>query len=396
MTWRNTNVVFYVVITIVAMTMTLARAEDTPQRIRRMTWIVHPYCWSMFGDGVPAGADPERWKACLTWERDNHKKYMEMISRMEADEAVIIYPIGSSPPMRELQEHAQSELGDRCVVVKRSSVDPNFLLDVKDPIRKYLDDAALPGKSEWIKQMLTSSGTFPEPEGLAKELEQEVREACQQIGYDWRPESLEVLYYNRLIAHEIEQTLIDRNLVYDPQTVKCTALGEGFEQCAMTWKGLLPAYLGLSNPIENDPKLSVTGQPHVVFGKFQERVDLGNDIRLFLWEGPEGEAVALFTRASFRWIDPLQFANVSLKELDLEVSKVEINQIDGSRANQISTITLGPRFDPSPAFQPDPDHLRVPIFAGSRRGGDHAYYIVAPGVDHAAFRQQLLAANVVE
>ena len=87
---------------------------------------------------------------------------------------------------------------------------------------------------------------------------------------------------------------------------------------------------------------------------------------------------------------------MSLKELDLEVSKVEVNQIRGQRANQISTITLGPRFDPSPAFQPDPDHLRVPIFAGSRRGGDHAYYIVAPDVDHAAFRQQLVAATVTD
>ena len=47
-------------------------------------------------------------------------------------------------------------------------------------------------------------------------------------------------------------------------------------------------------------------------------------------------------------------------------------------------------------FSPDPDHLRVPIFTGSRRGGDHAYYIVAPGVDPAAFRQQLVAVIVSE
>jgi hypothetical protein len=85
---------------------------------------------------------------------------------------------------------------------------------------------------------------------------------------------------------------------------------------------------------------------------------------------------------------------VSLKELDLEVSQVEVNQIRGNRANQISTIMLGSRFDPLPAFQPDPDHLRVPVFAGSRRGGDHAYYVIAPGADAPAFREQFVKATV--
>ena len=372
-------------------------AADQPHQIDRITWIIHPYAWSMAGDTIPESvpeANVDLWKACLAWEQDNHKKYTNMISQMGDGDAVIIYPIGNSQLMQDIQRHARSELGDRCLVIKRSSADPHFLLDVKDPIRQFLNKEELPGKASWVQEMLTSQGTFPEPGGLAAEIEQEGREACQTIGYDWRPESLEVLYYNRLIAHEIEQAFKDRNLVYNPQTVQCKAVGEGFEQCAMTWKSMLPEYLGLSAPIENDPLLSVTGQREVVFGTFQERIDLKDDIRLFLWEGPEGEAVALFTRASLRWSDPQMYATVSLKELDLEVSRVEINQIGGQRANQMSTITLGPRFDPSPAFQPDPDHLRVPIFTGSRRGGDHAYYIVAPGVDPKVFRQELIAATV--
>ena len=125
----------------------LARADDAAQQIHRITWIIHPYCWSMAGDTVPANADAACWKACLAWERDNHRKYMEMISRMETDEAVIIYPIGNSRPMQELQEHAKSELGDRCVIIKRSSIDPHFLSGVKDPIRKFLEGSDLPGKS---------------------------------------------------------------------------------------------------------------------------------------------------------------------------------------------------------------------------------------------------------
>ena len=368
-------------------------AEET-RPIRQITWFVHPYCWSMSGDNVPAGADPELWAGCLSWERQNHKKYLEMISNMKPDEAAIIYPIGGSPPMIELKQHAKATLGDRCLIVSRGGKDPTFLKDVDDPIRRFLEDKDMPGRKEFVQSMLTSNGQLPEPPGLADQIEAEIREACKSIGYNWRWQALEVIYFNRMIAYDIETTFRDRGLVYDPKTVKCTAVGEGFEQCAMTWKSMLPGYLGLANPIENVAELSVTGEPAVVFGTFKERLSLPNDVRVFLWESKEGHAVGLITKATLRWSDPLLFATISLKGLDLEVSKVEVNQIRGKRANQISTITLGPRFDPSPAFQPNRDHLRVPVYAGSRRGGDHAVYIVAPGVDYAEFRKRLAEATI--
>lgn len=91
--------------------------------------------------------------------------------------------------------------------------------------------------------MLTSQGPFDEPTGLATDIENKLHEACRTIEYTWRSEFLEVIYYSRLIAPKIEQAFKDRNLVYDLQTVKSTALGEGFEQCAMTWKSMLSAYL---------------------------------------------------------------------------------------------------------------------------------------------------------
>ena len=371
----------------------VALAEGT-QPIRRITWFAHPYCWSMSGDNVPAGADPELWAACLAWERRNHKEYLEMISSMKPDEAAIIYPIGSSQPMNELKQHAKATLGDRCLIITRGGKDPTFLKNVDDPIRRFLQDKDMPGRKEFVQNMLTSNGQLPEPPGLADKIEAEIRDACKSIGYDWRWQALEVIYFNRMIAYDIETTFRDRGLVYDPKTVQCNAVGEGFEQCAMTWKSMLPGYLDLASPIENDPELSVTGEPAVVFGTFKERLSLPDDVRLFLWESKEGDTVALITRAAFRWRDPLLSATISLKGLDLEVSKVEVNQIRGKRANQISTITLGPRFDPSPAFQPDRDHLRVPVYAGSRRGGDHAYYIIAPDVDYAEFRKRLAEATI--
>jgi len=371
-----------------------AFAEESATSIRRILFIIHPYCWSMSGDKVPDTWDPTEWNTFLTWELELHKKYQSIISKMDADEAVVIFPIGDSKPMRELKEHARAELGDRCVIVERSSLNPDFLTGVDDPIRKFLDDSRLSGKSEWLQGILTDQGKRDKPAGVATELEKELREACQTIGYDWRPQSLEVIYYNRLVAHEILEKFQERNLTYDPQTVECKAVGEGFDQCAMTWKSMLPRYMKLAKPIENDVALSVPGLYAALSGEFQERVDLGNGVRLFLWLGPDGESIALFTRVSLQWSDPLLYATMSLKELDLEVSGVAINRVRGRMANQMSVITLGPRFDPSPVVQPDPDHLRVPIFAGSRRGGDHAYYIAAPDVDPEKFRAQLVAAEL--
>jgi hypothetical protein len=390
---KTTATIAIMLLSVLVLTVRTTAAEQ-PQTISKITWFMHPYCWSMTGDNVPAGADPELWTACLAWERRNHTQYLAMISNMKPDEAAIIYPIGNSEPMRELKKHAKETLKDRCLIITRNSVDPTFLKDVKDPIRRFLSDADLPGREQFIRAALTDSGRRPEPPGLADEIVAEIREACKTIGYDWRWQSLEVIYYQRMIAYDIKQAFGARNLVYEPEALRGTAVGEGFEQCAMTWKSMLPGYLGLTYTIENDPLLSVTGAPGVVFSDFKERIALPNNVRLFLWEDDDGQSVALFTRTAFRWSDPQLFATISLKGLGLEVSQVEINQIRGRRANQISTITLGPRFDPSFAFQPDADHLRVPIYAGSRRGGDHAYYIVAPGVEHTALRTKLLEAQI--
>ena len=371
-----------------------AFAEESATSIRHILFIFHPYCWSMSGGKVPDTWEETEWNTYLDRELRLHKKYMSIITEMAADEAVIIFPIGDSEPMRELKQHAKAELGDRCFIVERSSLNPDFLTGVEDPIRKFLDDPQLAGKAEWLQGILSDQGKRNIPDGVADELEGELRAACQTIGFDWRPESLEVIYYNRLIADEILEKMRDRNLTYDPQTVECRAAGEGFEQCAMTWKSMLPHYMKLTKPIENEEALSVPGLYAALTGKFQGRFELDNGVRLFLWLGPEGESVALFTRASLEWADPLWYATISLNELDLEVTRVAINRIRDRVAAQISVITLGPRFDPSTFVQPDPDHLRVPVFAGSRRGGDHAFYIVAPDVDHEQFRAQLLAAQL--
>jgi hypothetical protein len=64
-----------------------------------------------------------------------------------------------------------------------------------------------------------------------------------------------------MIAYDIQKAFSERGLVYDPANVECVASGEGFEECAMTWKSMVARYLGLAHPIENDYELSVSGAP---------------------------------------------------------------------------------------------------------------------------------------
>ena len=85
---------------------------------------------------------------------------------------------------------------------------------------------------------------------------------------------------------------------------------------------MLPHYMGLANPIENEFELSVSGAPFLVTAKFKERIALNGDVRLFLWEGENGQPIALFYQAKARLKDPQLFAHIPLKVFDLEVRGV--------------------------------------------------------------------------
>jgi hypothetical protein len=351
--------------------------EQEPITINKIFWCIHPYCWSMY-QGVPEGRDPELWNAVLAWELRVHQLHMDFVSNMKPDEALIIYPIGSSEPMTNLLQHAQDTLGRRCIVPTWQCVAPTFLKDVPDPIRAFLEQDDLPGKKEWVHDMLTDGGRREEPPGLADELEAEIREACRVNGYDWSYEALKVIYYNRVLAIEIQEEFRKRGLVYDPQTVECVAFGEGLEQCAMTWKAMLPHYMGLAKPIENDPTLSVSGAACLVNAKFRERIAFPDDVRLLLWEGEDGRPIALFYRAADRLGNPQLYAHVPLAGLNLE------------------TWILNDKFFTADATSGlPPGHLHVPVFRATRTGGyDLSFYLIANNMSYEDFRDRLAKVEI--
>ena len=71
---------------------------------------------------------------------------------------------------------------------------------------------------------------------------------------------------------EIEGALRSRGFIFDKASVECEGFGESFEGCSMTWKSMLPHYLGLQNPIENNYELSVSDAPVLFNARFVERL----------------------------------------------------------------------------------------------------------------------------
>ena len=355
---------------------------DTDIVINRIYWCIHPYCCSMY-DEVPEGRDPELFRAFLQWELKVHDLQMAFVSDMRPDEALIVYPIGESEPMRRLTEHAERTLGRRFVLVTWQCAGVEFLRDVADPIRRFLEDEELPGRQEFLHDMLTDHGRREEPAGIADEVEAEVREGCAHTGYGWDFGALKVPYGNRVMALDIAEKFRTQRLVYNPESVECLAFGEGFEQCAMTWKAMLPHYLGLAKPIENDFGLSASGAPLLIKAKFRERVALSEDVRLFLWEGEGGRPVAFYCRAAARMRDPQLFAYVPLQGFDFEVRDV---------ANK----KYWPADDPSPAvLKRSAGRLGLPVMAGLRRGpADRGHYMIAEGISFEEFRSRLVNAEI--
>jgi len=353
------------------------QANQEPIKINKIYWCIHPYCWSLHEGNIPEGSDPDLWNAVLDWELRVHQLHMDFVSNMKPDEALIIYPIGSSEPMTNLTAHAQKTLGRRCVIPTGGGVAPSFLTDVPDPIRAFLEDDELEGKQEWVHDSLTDKGSWQTPEGLAEELETEIREACQTIGYEWSYEALKVIYHNRVLAFEIEEKLRDNGLIYDPQTVECMAFGEGLEQCAMTWKSMLPHYMGLAKPIENDPSLSVSGAAYLVNAEFKERVLFADDVRLLLWDGEDGRPIALFYRTAIQLKDPQLYAHVPIEGLNLEVWVMN-DKFWSAQA---------------PTAMPPAD-LHVPVFTADRTGRNAYYYLIASDISFEDFRERLAGVEI--
>ena len=344
-------------------------------KINKIYFCIHPYCWSVQGRSISRGA---KWNAILAWELWTHTLHMDLISNMKPDEALIIIPSESTPPMKRLESHAKKILGRRCIIFQRKVPSMHWLLKIPDPtVRLFFDDNKKASKQRWIRELLTNRGRQKYSERLAQEIEGEIREISEKIGYDWSINSIKLMFYEKLLAQDIMQAFRKRGLIYDPQNVEGEAFGESFEHCAMDIKSMLPHYLGWAKPIETNFELSVSGAPFLINATFKEQVTLTGDVRLFLWEGKDGLPIAFLHRAAAYPSDPMLYAHLPVEGFSLEVR------------NSIGVLVRKIE---------DGGHLTVGIYTGTRKGSqfleDYPYYLIARGISFKEFRSRLVNDNV--
>ena len=353
------------------------------RKIDKLYFLFHPVCWRMHGPKAPAGYDSKNWTACYERELRVNEAQKEFISGMKPNEALILFPIGASPAMRAIEQHAEKVLGRRAIIVRRGGVDPpRAWAELRNPIERFLDDPKLAGKAEFLKGV---------PDEIQRELAQEIRASLGSSRSPWNVSVLEVVYYSRLCAMDIRNEFEERNLHYDPETTRSEAFGEGFEQCAMTWKQMLVPYLGLRRPAENRFDLSVSGAPFLVNATLKERIELSDDLRLFLWKGKDGRLIGMYARAWCRLKDPQLYARLPVKDLSLEVREVHDKQCWPKPDAEELTLKV------------EKGRLAVPIFNGIRRDFDwrkavltdeEACYLIAEGISYPDFRQRLVNAKI--
>jgi len=366
-----------------------SESNPKPLTITKLYFMYHPVCWSMGmrGNEPPArayeparpGVSKQDYMNTLQREVLTVRRQQQLMSRLKFDEALILFPISESKTMQDLEQYATRALGRRCIIVRGvHGSPPAAWAELSNPLERFLNDDNLEGKAEYLKGV---------PPQIRAELEREIRQACQLRGYDWPIVSaFDVIFTSRMWALQIENEFRKRGLSYDPATVKSVAYGEGFEQCATTWKAMLIPYLGLALPAEGDYRLSVSAARFLTQGEFKDRIKLHRDLRLFLWTDPRQRPVGLYMRSSCRLKDPQFYAHVPLEGMSLEIWNVR----------SYGTKLWPTEGSPLDKWVQD-GHMKVPVYNGIRRGGDDgAYYLIGSGISYEDFRRRLMQARISE
>ena len=105
-------------------------------KIDRVFFLIHPACWAL-SNGRPDLAELQQlgtrrasFFAAEHWEQRVIELQKTFIGSLGQCDAMVIYPIGDTPPMLSLIETARTHLGDRCIVQQASiNVEPAALHD---------------------------------------------------------------------------------------------------------------------------------------------------------------------------------------------------------------------------------------------------------------------------
>jgi hypothetical protein len=324
------------------------------ERIRKISFLIHPTCWStakLNRQATSIMVNPELFQMLYEHEICVIEKQKAYITSMKEDELLIIYPIGESMEMVSLEDCGLNHLGSRCIILPR-----------------YPDQCVL----DLPEDIMT---------GIARDL----FHALMKFGYTIEQGAIKVLYFNRFFSYFIQKEIDNRALVLDQTNLSAEAFGEGFEQCAMTWKGMVASDLGWNCAIDNNYALSVSGAPFLIGAEFKERISLQDDIRIFFWHATNDRFIALYSRCGYRFSDSQRFAH-----LCPEGCFSEIYLLDGA-------CEYPKLHDESKSVRISGDAFSIAVYEGGRKFlSDKALYIFSsPGVSYERFKDKLCHAKIL-
>ncbi|MCK5733783.1 MAG: hypothetical protein KAI38_06325 [Candidatus Latescibacteria bacterium] len=315
--------------------------------IDKLVFLIHPLCYAGCEDEGRCPMPEASFRAYVEYERTILPKWIEGLSQLAPNEALVLLPIGRTKSQRALEEGAQEVLGARCVVVRAAP---------------SVSGAFLPGLDDAFKT------------GVAEDL----MAAFQARGYEWRAQDMKVAVFSRAYAREIESAFIERGLAFDPKTVRAEAWGESFEGCVTKWSNGMGTYLRLSNPIEKKFEMTVPDAPFILCSNFVECVPLANEVRLFLFEGSDMRPIGVFLKASHRVWDRLLSVHLPADPEVFEVQK----KMGG---------TLWPAEDSGTTSE---EIVKVPVYGGSY--SDEPTYIFGKERAFSEFRERLVELVISE
>ncbi len=350
-------------------------AEEST-RIDRIYFLIHPACWSM-SEGRPSPEYLEQYKVRVQWFRAAYHRELRVMERQKdlmrslgPNDAMVIYPVGQSAAMKDLIDTATGLLGDRCIVQQRGiKREPQVLHEMDQPIRHFLEAEPMEGRDEFWEVL---------PPHIHDDVRSEIDRTVQTHGHSWGPGGLKVISGNRTYADEIADEIAARRWQVDPAKVEALAFGEGFEQCALTWKSAVADHLGWAKPIENDYDLSVSGTPCLFDAEFTERIALDHDVRLFLWRKPNDLWLGFYCRCRGRTYEPMYRAQFAPGDAMIEVVNMKDEVL---KPGETETVTM------------QDGKLALPVLSGLRLSSmDDTCYIVGCDQTYEQFRDMLASA----
>lgn len=334
--------------------------------LNTLYFLIHGFCYGEMARGRSESED-SRFGEYLAAEKRCSEKWRQAVLDMSEDYALVILPWShdSGGPAGEFEDFATRHLGDRCFILDKTRIhEPAFW---EGRSREFLTDVLSDIRSAFLGQ-----------------------------GYDWNKEELDTALHSRSAAEQLTKMMDNRGFSIKPKELQAEARGASFEGCVIKYSCNLRRLLGLSNVIEIEFDKSVPDTHFLLRVGRWERIPLGDDLRLFLFD-VDGRPVGIFVETKQSPSDPPSYVEIGMEPDGVTV----MTKWEGE-------IWPGPVEEKTPGrgigfYEPPQDlvgvvdgSLRVPVCAGMayRLAKAPAFIFGPAGMSWQEFRDLMVKAKL--